>query len=89
MNQRFEIIQPPEKLADGFLKFAKSIHQKKIDRGAKFTEEEIAEIFNNSFPGISRANILFWVADVNKFIKTVNLILSDLEDLKNDKNILK
>ncbi|SIS70317.1 hypothetical protein SAMN05421786_1011109 [Chryseobacterium ureilyticum] len=89
MNQQFEIMHPPEKLADGFLEFAKSIHQKTIDRGAKFTEEEMSEIFNNSFPGISRANILFWVADVNKYIKTVNLILSDLEDIKNDKNTLK
>jgi len=89
LNQQFEIIQPPEKLADGFLRFAKSIHQKTIDRGAKFTEEEMAEIFNNSFPGISRTNVLFWVADINKFINTVNLIISDLEDLKTDKNSLK
>ncbi len=89
MNKPFEIIQPPEKLADGFLKFAKSIHQKSIDRGSKFTEEEMSQIFYDSFSGISRTHMMFWVADINKFIKTVNLILTDLEDLKNDKNSLK
>lgn len=89
MKQQFEILQPPEKLADGFLKLAKSIQQKTRERGSKFTDEEMAEIFNNSFPGKSRTNMVLWVADINKFIKTVNLILCDLEDIKNDKNSLK
>lgn len=89
MNQHFEIIQPPVKLAEGFLKFAESVHQKTIDNGAKFTEDEITQIFKDSFHGLSRTNILLWVTDINKFIKTVNLILSDLEDLKSDRNSLK
>lgn len=82
-------IQPPNQLASGFLKFAKEINQKSIDLNTKFTEEEICDIFNNSFPGKIRANFLLWVGDLNKIIEGINLILSDLSDLKNDRNSLK
>lgn len=82
-------IQPPNQLASGFLKFAKEINQKSIDLNTKFTEEEICDIFNNSFPGKIRANFLLWVGDLNKIIDGMNIILLDLNDLKNDKNSLK
>ena len=82
-------IQPPNQLASGFLTFAQEVNQKSIDLNTKFTEEEISNIFNNSFPGKIRANFLLWVGDLNRIIEGINLILSDLSDLKNDRNALK
>lgn len=82
-------IQPPSQLADGFLQFAKEVNQKSIELNAKFTEEEICDIFNQSFPGKIRANFLLWVGDLNKIIAGINIILTDLADLKRDKNSLK
>jgi len=89
LNTKIENIQPPDKLAEGFLKFAKSIEQESLKKGVKFTDEELADFFNNSFSGKTRANFLFWVSDINKFIGTVNIILSDLDSIKNDRNVFK
>ena len=73
----------------GFLDFANEIKQKSEDKGAKFSEQEIEEIFNNSFPGKIRANFFLWVGDLNNIIDGVNLILSDLFDLREDRDSLK
>jgi hypothetical protein len=73
----------------GFLDFAKEVHQKSLDKGAKFTEEEIVEIFNNSFPGKVRTEFFLWIGDLNKIIEGINIILGDLQELRKDKNSLK
>ena len=82
-------IQPPGQLMSGFLDFANEVKQKCDDKGAKLTEEEIIEIFNNSFPGKIRANFFLWIGDLDKIIDGVNIILSDLFDLRKDRNSLK
>lgn len=82
-------IRQPEQLISGFLDFANEVKQKCDDKGAKFSEKEIEEIFNNSFPGKIRANFFLWVGDLNKVIDGINIILSDLSDLREDKNSLK
>ncbi len=91
MTDSMEIryIQQPKQLMSGFLDFANEIKQKCDDKGAKFSEEEIVKIFNNSFPGKIRANFFLWIGDLNKVIQGVNVILSDLSDLRKDKNSLK
>lgn len=91
MNKAIEIrnIQPPSQLHEGFLKFAQEVNKKSIDLNTKFTEEEICDIFNNSFPGKIRANFFLWVGDLNRIIEGINLILSDLTDLKENRNSLK
>lgn len=78
-------LQPPDKLAEGFLNFAKEIHQKSVDLQTKFTEEEIANFFNQSFSGKVRANFLLWIGDLNRIVEGMNIMLSDLNQLKNDK----
>jgi len=89
ITTQIEYLQPPEKLADGFLSFAKEVNQKCIERGVKFTIEEITDLFNHSLPGKIRANFLIWIIDVNRVIEAINLIQSDLSELRNDKNSLK
>lgn len=91
MNKAIEIrnIQPPSQLHEGFLRFAQEVNKKSIDLNTKFTEEEICDIFNNSFPGKIRANFFLWVGDINRIIEGINLILSDLTDLKENRNSLK
>ncbi len=63
-----EILQPPDQLSEGFLGFAKEVHQKHIDKGIKFSLEELTDFFTNSFPGRIRANFLLWIKDLNNFI---------------------
>ncbi|MBJ7881628.1 hypothetical protein [Gelidibacter salicanalis] len=89
MDKSIRNLQPPNQLAEGFLKFAKEVNQKSIDLNTKFSEEEICDIFNNSFPGKIRANFLLWIGDLNKIISGINIILSDLSDLENNKKSLK
>lgn len=84
-----EYIQPPEKLAEGFLHFAKEIEQKTIENDTKFSIEEIVDLLNNSLPGKTRANFLLWIGELNEIIESINLILSDLSDLRNNKSSLK
>jgi hypothetical protein len=50
-NTEISILQPPEQLMSGFLDFSKEVHQQSLDKGGKFSEEELVEIFNNSFSG--------------------------------------
>ncbi|MDD4968405.1 MAG: hypothetical protein PHT07_03150 [Paludibacter sp.] len=88
-STKIRYIQPPKQLMSGFLNFAKEIEQKCIENGVKFTENDIAEIFNNSFPGKIRANFFLWVGDLNDIIDGMNIILTDLSDLRKDKNSLK
>jgi hypothetical protein len=73
----------------GFLDFAKEINQKSIDKGGKFSEEELTEIFNNSFSGKVRAMFFLWIGDLNKIIEGINIVLNDLSELRKDKNSLK
>ena len=91
LNQfnNIEFLQPPEQLMSGFLDFAKEVKQKCDERGAKFSEDELAELFNGSFPGKVRANFFLWVGDLNTIIEGINIILSDLNDIRNDRNSLK
>lgn len=91
MTDRIEIryIKQPQQLMSGFLDFAYEIRQKCDDKRAKLSEQEIEEIFNDSFSGKIRANFFLWVGDLNKIIDVVNLILSDLSDLREDKDSLK
>ena len=42
-------VKIPEQLLSGFLEFAKEVNRKSVERGIKFTEEQLTEIFNNSF----------------------------------------
>ena len=44
-------VKIPEQLLSGFLEFAKEVNRKSVERGIKFTEEQLTEIFNNSFSG--------------------------------------
>jgi hypothetical protein len=81
-------LQPPSILAEGFLNFAQEIHQKSVDLETKFTEEDLAEFFNQNFPGKVRANFLLWIDDLNRIIEGMNLVLEDLNQLKNDKHSL-
>ncbi|ATP57459.1 hypothetical protein CPT03_13740 [Pedobacter ginsengisoli] len=81
-------IQPPEKLGEGFLKFAKEIHQKSLSLETKFTEEEIANFFNESFSGKIRANFLLWIGDLNRSIKGINIIVGDFSEIRADRNSL-
>lgn len=73
----------------GFLDFAKEVHQQSIDNGVKFSEGEMAEIFNNSFSGKVRATFFLWMGDLNKIIESINIVLDDLSELRKDKNSLK
>ncbi|KQM68210.1 hypothetical protein ASE74_24140 [Pedobacter sp. Leaf216] len=79
-------LQPPTKLGEGFLNFAKEIHQKSVELGTKFTEEELAEFFNQSFSGKVRANFLLWIGDLNRIIEGINIMLGDLNQLKSDRH---
>lgn len=88
-NLKIPILQPPKQLMSGFLTFAKEVNRQSIDKGGKFSEEELAEIFNNSFPGQVRATFFLWVGDLNKIIEGINIILCDLSELRKDKNSLK
>lgn len=88
-NTEISILQPPKQLMSGFLDFAKEIHQQSINKGSKFSEEELAEIFNNSFSGQVRATFFLWIGDLNRIINGINIILSDLSELRKDKNSLK
>lgn len=88
-NNKIEIIQPPKKLASGFLDFAKEVKKKSDARGAKFSAEEMAELFNESFSGKIRANFILWIGDLNRIIDGINIILTDLSDLRADRNSLK
>ncbi|MDB5226582.1 MAG: hypothetical protein JWN78_775 [Bacteroidota bacterium] len=83
-----QILQPPSQLLSGFLDFAKEVAQKSKAIERKFSEEELVELFNNSFPGKIRANFFLWVMDLNKVIEAINIILSDLLELRKDKNSL-
>lgn len=85
-NIEIEVFQPPAQLMSGFLDFAKEVNQQSIDKGAKFSEDEMAEIFNNSFPGKVRATFFLWIVGLNKIIESINIILSDLSELRKDKN---
>jgi hypothetical protein len=87
-KSKIEIIQPPEQLMSGFLDFANEVYQKSLDRGAKFTEEEITAVFNDSFSGKVRTMFFLWIGDINKIIDAINIILSDLQKLRNDKSSL-
>jgi len=73
----------------GFLDFAKEVHQQSLDKGGKFSEEELVEIFNSSFSGQVRATFFLWIDDLNKIIEGINIVLSDLSELRKDKNSLK
>lgn len=73
----------------GFLDFANEVKRKCDAKGAKFTEEEIAEIFNNSFSGKIRANFFLWIGDLDRIIDGINIILEDLSGLRSDKSSLK
>lgn len=86
---QIKLLQPPNQLMSGFLDFAKEVNQKCIDKGSKFTEEELVEIFNNSFSGQTRAKFFLWIGDLNKITEAINIILTDLSDLRRDKNCLK
>ena len=88
-NIDITILQPPKQLMSGFLDFAKEIHQQSLDKGLKFSEEELTEIFNGSFSGQVRATFFLWVIDLNKIIEGINILLSDLSELRKDKNSLK
>lgn len=89
MKNYIEKLQPPDQLAQGFMDFAKSVQKKCEEKEAKLTEEEMADLFNNSFPGKVRANFLFWVGDINDFVEATNIILNDFSDLRNDRNFFK
>lgn len=88
-NTEISILQPPKQLMSGFLDFAKEVHQQSINKGGKFSEEELAEIFNNIFSGQVRATFFLYIGDLNKIIDGTNIILSDLSELRKDKNSLK
>jgi hypothetical protein len=82
-------IQPPKHLMPGFLDFANEVKRKCDERGVKFSEKEITEIFNNSFPGKIRANFFLWIGDLNTIIDGINIILTDLFDLCENLNSFK
>jgi len=44
---------------------------------------------NSDFSGKIRFNFLFWVQDLNKVLDGMDLIESDLSDLRNDSNCMK
>jgi hypothetical protein len=82
-------IQPPVQLLNGFVEFSQEISRKCAERGVKFSEEEITDLFNNSFPGRIRAEFFLWIGELNKIIEGMNILLIDLSDLRKDKNSLK
>lgn len=86
---QIKALQPPEQLMAGFLDFAKEIKQKCIEIGSKLSEEELEDIFNNSFSGKVRTLFFLWINDLNRIIEGINIILSDLLELRHDKNSLK
>ncbi|MFA6150525.1 MAG: hypothetical protein WC716_04325 [Chitinophagaceae bacterium] len=88
-NTEISIFQPPKQLMSGFLDFAKEVHRQSLDKGGKLAEEELAEIFNSTFSGQVRATFFLWIGDLNKIIDVVNIVLSDLSELRKDKNSLK
>lgn len=83
-----KLLQPPAKLGEGFLNFAKEIHEKSERLKTKFTAEEIADFFNESLPGKVRANFLLFLGDLNRVIKGMNIMLDDLSEIRKDRNSL-
>jgi hypothetical protein len=79
-------IQPPEQLADGFLTYAQSVYQESQERNELFSEDEFTEKINKDFSGKVRFHFLLWVMDLNKIIEGINIILSDMNDLVEDRN---
>lgn len=86
---QIDFLQPPQQLMSGFLDFANQIKQKSIEKNAKLTEDELTEIYSNSFPGQIRTEFFHWIEDINRIFEVINIILSDLHDLRLDKNSLK
>jgi hypothetical protein len=78
-----------EQLFLGFLDFAKKVKQQSEEIGVKFTPEELAEVFNNSFSGKIRANFFLHIGDINRIIDGIQLIYDDLSELRKDKFSLK
>lgn len=82
-------IQPPSELAEGFLAYAKGVFQESQDRNQLFSEDEFAEKVNQDFSGKVRFQFLLWVMDLNKIIDGINIILSDMNDLIENRNVFK
>lgn len=88
MKTEIKHIEIPKQLLPGFLESAKKVNRQSIEVGAKFTEEELTNIFNNSFSGKVRANFFLYIGDLNYTIEGVQLIIDDLLELRKDKHSL-
>ena len=82
-------VKIPEQLLSGFLEFAKEVNRKSVERGIKFTEEQMTEIFNNSFSGKVRAIFFLHIGDINRILEGIQLIYDDLSELKKNRDAFK
>ena len=82
-------VKIPEQLLSGFLEFAKEVNRKSVERGIKFTEEQLTEIFNNSFSGKVRAIFFLHIGDINRILEGIQLIYDDLSELKKNRDAFK
>lgn len=82
-------VKIPEQLLSGFLEFAKEVNRKSVERGIKFTEEQLTEIFNNSFSGKVRAIFFLHIGDINPILEGIQLIYDDLSELKKNRDAFK
>ena len=82
-------VKIPEQLLSGFLEFAKEVIRKSVERGIKFTEEQLTEIFNNSFSGKVRAIFFLHIGDINRILEGIQLIYDDLSELKKNRDAFK
>lgn len=69
--------------------FSQLVQAKCKELGTKLSDNELKECFDGSPQGRIRIHYLSWIGDLNEIIDTINIILIDLSDLRNNKASLK